>query len=261
MSLSNVSWSPTITIGSAASQHTINILDSLSGLNSDYHKVKRYEVCESPEDTLALSVTWKRLRDAGKSTSGKILDRQLFDEVTDADREEAKVIRDYYSKKIMMWKLKGDKPFTPYREDLNKFVHSDGTIVRNDMMGLIYYLPIFHQYDTELDVVKDLVTTNQSFKKMDESHTPKVMTLTASLEPLKKIAKKRKRATTIEYWFKDNKVNSAVVMTLDKKNPLEHIWENVFNTEKVLQIKGAYCRRKQDEFEYYSIDNWTLEKA
>lgn len=266
-SYNNITLSPSINMGSgisglsALSSSPISILDTFTVSGSEYFKVKKYEVYETPEDALALSVAWKRLRDSNMNTASKLLDRALFEVVNSDDHAKAKEIRDYYSKKIMMWKLKGTAKFTPYRDELNKFVHSDGLIIRQDVIGLIYYLPIFYEYDTQLDSVKNEVEVNQSFLQMDKELKPKVLSLTAALEPIKKINKKRKRISTTEYWFKDQKLNAAVCVTLEKKNPLEHIWEHLFNNEKVLQIQGHYCRRYLDEFEYFSINNWTLQQA
>ncbi len=72
---------------------------------SDY--VKRYEVIETSEDVLALSVAWKRLRDTKDKSSHHIgitslLDDNLFRRVEEPDRVRANEIRDYFSKKIML---------------------------------------------------------------------------------------------------------------------------------------------------------------
>ena len=94
---------------------------------SDY--VKRYEVIETTEDVLALSVAWKRLRDNKDKSSHYIgitslLDDNLFRRVEESDRVRANEIRDYFSKKIMLWSLKGIK-LTKYRQDLSTFIHGN----------------------------------------------------------------------------------------------------------------------------------------
>ena len=95
---------------------------------SNYHpNVKQYEVFESPEDVLALSVAWKRLREKGQSPTGKLLDKILFDKVTQTDRDEANVIRDYYSKKFMMKALLGNgNTLSPFRQEIARIINSDG---------------------------------------------------------------------------------------------------------------------------------------
>ena len=89
-------------------------LHGLLGVTHGEH-VKKYEILEIDEDLLALSTAWKRLRDTHNSGGtytpiSTLLDKELFNHVTIDDRQKANEIRDYYSKKIMMWKLKDSIP-------------------------------------------------------------------------------------------------------------------------------------------------------
>lgn len=224
-------------------------------------QVKKYEVFESPEDVLALSVTWKRLRDEGRNIAGKLLDNELFTHIKQEDRDKANVIRDYYSKKVMVWKLKGDGKLTQYRNDMNNFVHSNGLVIKENLFGLIYYLPIFYEYDLQVDHVRTLVKTNQGFKTLDKEKKPRVLTITETLIPLSRILKKNSKNTITEYWFKDIRMDAAVLIKVAKGNSLEHLWEYMFDNSKELKIKGRYTRRSFDDFEYYSIDNWELDRG
>jgi hypothetical protein len=127
---------------------------------SDY--VKRYEVIEATEDILALSVAWKRLRDTTDESiqNGSLhikvttlLDDHLFRKIEESDRIRANEIRDYFSKKIMLWTLKSVK-LSAYRQDLNKFIHGDGKKVTEELLPLIYRLPEFYEYDIQFDQFK-----------------------------------------------------------------------------------------------------------
>ena len=225
-------------------------------------QIKKYEVFESPEDVLALSVTWKRLRDNDKHIAGKLLDTELFNHINQEDRDKANEIRDYYSKKVMMWKLKGDGKLTPYRNDMNQFVHSNGLVVKENMFGLIYYLPIFYEYDLQLDNVRTLVNPNQEFKKLDKEKKPRALVgLTEALIPLSSILKKNSKNTITEYWLKDTRMDAAVLIKIPKGNSLEHLWKYMFDNSTELKIKGRYIRRSFDDFEYYSVDNWELDRG
>jgi hypothetical protein len=235
--------------------------DWLSLTESTHPTVKRYEVFESPEDVLALSVAWKRLRDNDKHIVGKLLDSELFNHIKQEDRNKANEIRDYYSKKVMMWKLKGDGKLTPYRDDMNNFVHGNGLVVKENMFGLIYYLPIFYEYDLNLDNVRSQVKQNQNFKKLDKENKPRALIITEDLIPISKIEKKNKRGMSTQYWFKDTSMDAGVMLSVAKGNNLEHLWEYMFDNEKVLKIKGRYIRRYIDDFEYYSVDNWELARG
>jgi hypothetical protein len=64
----------------------------------------------------------------------------------------------------------------------------------------------------------------------------------------------------IEYWF-SGKNNTVSLIQLEPKNPLLHIWDDMFTSKKVLQISGTSFVKSMDDFEYLSIKNWTLAKS
>jgi hypothetical protein len=245
-----VGYAPTTSLTSGIQWDEISI-------QSKYHEaVKKYEVLESPEDVLALSVTWKRLNKINSSAVASIsnlLSKELFEHITDEDRELGQEIRDYYSKKIMLWKLKNAR-FSKFRDELNSYIHSPTPLlVKNDLLGMIYYLPYFHEYDTGVDEVRVQVNP-----KINVS-LQMVRAKSRELEPLQKIVSKRKSAVTNHYWLKDIETNSAVQFVFDVSNPLEHIWSMLFAKNKIMEVTGSYYAKSRDEFEYLSVKNWKLE--
>jgi hypothetical protein len=222
--------------------------------------VKKYEVVETTEDIVALSVAAHRVYNNSK-IHHKLLERELFEKVTNDDREHAKVIKDYYSKRVMMLKLKSERKLSPFREDMNKLIHTDGTTFKESMIGVAYWLPEFYKYDTQMDDIKSQVTTNQNFDQLNKSGKPNSLNLSVELIPLKCVQRKTKRSKNFEYWFKDTKVDAAVSIQLEDKNQLKHLWDHLFNTEKVLQIKGNVFRRSLDNFEYFSINSWEIDRG
>ena len=219
---------------------------------SDY--VKRYEVIEATEDILALSVAWKRLRDT-KSESIQtgittLLDDNLFRKIEEPDRIRANEIRDYFSKKIMLWSLKSVKLST-YRQDLNKFIHGDSKKITEEMLPLIYRLPEFYEYDVQFDQFKrevNLEITN--FSNIDS--VKKITTLT----PVTSFYKTNKRVKYFEYWLKDSNDNAHLI-TIEPKNPLKHIWDKIF-TNGQLRIEATCYPKKYDELQYYQLLHWSL---
>ena len=145
----------------SGSAGTISIQDlATSGWETDPY-VKKYQVLEIEEDLLALSCAWQRIREIRKTdTSGpynaisKLTDPTLFNSVTEVDYTKAAQVRDYYSKKIMLWKLKGES-LSRFREDMNAFIHTDGKIFKEDMMPLAYRLPEFYDYDSDFDMLSN----------------------------------------------------------------------------------------------------------
>jgi hypothetical protein len=217
--------------------------------------VKKYEIYESPIDLLALSSAWKRMRDAGTAQGriSKLLDKILFDSLISEDYSQAEQIRDYYSKKIVVWKLKGER-MSNYRNDLSTFVHSDGTKFREEMLGLAYYLPAFHEYDIQLDDVRLQVQQNGIAKKH-------VINSSRTLMPIKRIIQKTKRISVVQYWLKDTMNDHAAVIQIETKNQLEHLWNHVFNTNDSIEITGNFHLKQRDNFEYLSVTNWELVRS
>jgi len=216
--------------------------------------VKKYEVYESPEDVLVLAATWKRMRDEGRyGLVSKLMDAKLFKEISPADRALASEMRDYYSKKIMMWNLKGNT-MTNYRKDLSKLIHSDGTILREDMMGIAYHLPAFYQYDQDFEEIR-LGTDHKGLRGSFDAAT-------LELEPIKRMFRKTKNSVCHEYWFRNKKDNTPFMLGLNVKNPLQHIWDTMFDNTEVLPIEGTFIVKKKDDFEYFLItDKWQLKIA
>lgn len=228
--------------------------------DNTHENLKRYEVYESTESIIALSVAKHRLNTT-EHTFHKLTDRALYSKVTAEDRLKADEIKDYYSKRIMMLKLKGNGKLSKFREDLNNLIHSDGLIFKEDVLGLAYSLPYFYKYDQELDDVIFQVSKDQNFREVESKGGPMVLRITETLTPLKRIVHNTKRVRKVQYWFKQEKLNAAVLIELLEKNPLQHLWDHMFDTEKSIKIVGNYARRKLDDFEYFSVEKWEIDRG
>lgn len=223
--------------------------------NNNGPHIKKYEVMESTEDLLVLASTAHRIK---SHTHCRLTSEEILKFITNEDREKAEEIRKYYSQKIMMLKLK-EARFSSFREQLNKLVHSDGKMFREDMLGVAYHLPKFYEYDTQMDEIKIQVTQDQSFDKLDKDGKPKSLGLTCNLTPIKRLHRKTKHRNTYEYWFKDDNLNAGVVLYTTPDNQLLPLWEHFFDKKEVLRIKGNYIRQKIDGFEHFKLHNWKLE--
>jgi len=239
----------------AASQNTISLtsLDTTLGsfefeFNND---VKKYEVYEISQDLLALSVCWSRLRNSREEnqpfvTITKLLDGELFKLVTEDDIVRANVIRDYYSKKIMVWKLKNIK-LTQFREDMNTFIHSNGKTFKENMMPLVYRLPEFYEYDIEFE--KMSFEYNKEVKRQESIHVIERKHLTF----IKSLSVNTKRLKKIEYWFSDNH-NNLVQMNIDTANPLHSLLEKVITGN--IELVGRYVIRNRDGYEFLKVEKY-----
>ena len=257
----------TITMGNIQPLTSIT-LSGLNGTSNDWdiftannNNVKRYEVFETTEDILALSVTWHRLRPSinnGTSTiidpsnrPTKLTDSILFKEIIQEDRDKANLIRDYYSKKIMMFTLKGQQ-LTNYRKDLNTFIHGDCKVVKEEMMPLVYRLPEFYEYDVGLDEMFLELDTRFDGSKIA---SPAIRTL----NPVKKFTVKRKHRKFVEYWLKDNE-NKPYKIEIDCSNDLMHLWDYFYDRGKFhdITLDTVIKFENRDSISHYKMIKWKL---
>ena len=255
----NTYSSNTITLNGAGAMNTLgqssislddtylnNLFKNIT--RSDY--VKRYEVIETSEDVLALSVAWKRLRD-NKDKMGitSLLDDNLFRRVEESDRIRANEIRDYFSKKIMLWSLKSVK-LSKYRQDLNTFIHGNDKKVTEELLPIVFRLPEFYEYDVKFDSFKREIKLE--LPTFDSPPLKQITTLT----PVTSFYKSNKRTKQFEYWLKNSNGNAHMI-SIEPKNPLKPIWDKMFINEH-LRIEGTYYPKKYDELQYYQLLNWSL---
>ncbi len=226
----------------------------------DTEYVKKYEVYDSTEDVLALSVTWNRLRSllsykinmlAPDSRPTKLTDSILFRKMIQQDRDKANVIRDYYSKKLMVITLR-EQRMSKFRKDLSIFVHSDSKIVKEEMMPLIYRLPEFYEYDIGFDdMVREL---NTRFEFPDNTHA---WSGTKILKPIKKFIVKLRTNKFSEYWLKDDD-NKLCKIEIPIDNKLNHLWEHFFEQDSV-PLVGLYKHMERDGISYFHLKNWEID--
>jgi hypothetical protein len=240
----------------AAGQNTISLSSlngpTISGLFYRNPNYRRYEMIESNEDIIALSVAWKRLRDNRETVPvyvNTLLSPELYNAESPADRERANQIRDYFSKKIMLWTLKEIR-LSHYRQDLNELIKGDGKKITDMMLPIAFRLPEFYEYDVEFDKFKQDVTLE--LKHFDAGTHQK----STALKPINCFYRSNKRVKQFEYWFKDGYGNANMI-AIEPKNPLKHIWDNMFTNEH-LRIEGTYYPKKYDELQYYQLLNWSL---
>lgn len=245
--------SQTISCWEEDNELTTSIWDS-AGRKRKNEFVKQYVINESAEDLLALSVTWHRIRNNRevKATSPDITsltDTALFGCVTEEDRVQANVIRDHYSKKLMMWALTEVK-LTKFRTDLSTFIQSTGKLFTDELLPLVFRLPEFYEYDLEFTRMKSAFTTIPEGVQHTKSHV--------KLFPVKNLNRKLKSGYKHEYWLKDKDGNAYLIL-IDHLNILKSMWDREFNKEHILINALMTCKLKQDEQTYFKLSKWEVE--
>lgn len=230
--------------------------DSNSSTNGN---VKKYEVFETSEDILALSVTWHRLRLLGNRIINTIrpttlTDNILFTEINQEDRNRADIIRDYYSKKLMVITLR-EQRISKFRKDLNTFIHGDCKIVKEEMMPLIFRLPEFYDYDIQLqEMFSDL---NKQFEDTEDQAYGAAYGGKKILKPMKKFVVKLRTNKFSEYWLKDDD-NKAYKIEIPIENKLNHLWEHFFEQESI-PLQGHFRYMERDGINYFHLKNWEID--
>ena len=236
-----------------ASQNTISLNSVDTGSNFDWFNhgslnVKKYQIVETTEDLLVLSTTWKRLRDERQLTNENgylvptsLIDNTLFHCVTTADRNLAGEIRDFYSKKIIYWKLK-DIPLSQFRQAMSEFIHTDGKRFKEEILPLVYRLPEFYEYDIHFEELSR--QHNQSLPVISKASGfvgTKTLTLVKTLVVNKKQLKRK------EYWFTDNNDN-LVLIPIESSNSLMSLLDLV--SKNPIRVEGKFQSRTTDHTEY-----------
>jgi hypothetical protein len=238
-------------------------LNTLSGSvtwdSNSNGNVKKYEVFETSEDILALSVTWHRLRLPGNhiintTRPTTLTDNILFTEINHEDRNRADIIRDYYSKKLIVMTLRGQR-ISKFRKDLNTFIHGDCKIVKEEMMPLIFRLPEFYDYDIQLqEMFRDL---NKQFEDTEDQAYGAAYGGKKILKPMKKFVVKLRTNKFSEYWLKDDD-NKAYKIEIPIENKLNHLWEHFFEQESI-PLQGHFRYMERDGINYFHLKNWEID--
>jgi hypothetical protein len=230
---------------------------------SNTENVKKYEVFETTEDILALSVTWHRLRPLishginniinPTDRPTKLTDSILFKELIQEDRDKANVIRDYYSKKLMVITLR-EQRISKFRKDLSTFIHGDSKVVKEELMPIIYRLPEFYEYDISFDEMVRELNTRFEFPEHTQAWSG-----TKTLKPIKKFIVKLRINKFSEYWLKDDD-NKLCKIEIPLDNKLNHLWEHFFEQDSV-PLEGLYKHMERDGISYFHLKNWEIDFA
>lgn len=173
--------------------------------------------------------------------------KSIVEKITDEDYDLAEQIRKYYAEKIIFSKLRGER-LTKYREDLGTFVTKSVDPVKcpEKMIGMVYKLPYFYEYDNKL---RNVFETD--YKTLSNNHARGWEEKTLTF--IDKLDTHRKRSTVVEYWCKDE-ADNRVVLEMEKHNPVMSLWEHALKNP--IEIRANYESRRKDSLEYYIARAW-----
>jgi hypothetical protein len=130
-------------------------------------------------------------------------------------------------------------------------LYSDPTKVLESLVGLVYKLPYFFDYDKEFDdIFQSSYFKNNKQDDMNQS-------IIRNLTFVKKIENDRKHSHILEYWFTDDKLNK-VMLDFPVSNPLLSLLDEKID-KGPLRITSKYIRRRKDLNEFFvCADKWVF---
>lgn len=203
---------------------------------------RKVQVYEMDYDALALSCAWHRVRnqDGYAHKIRGLTDNNILEYLQPEDHDHARKIRDYFGKKSMMWGLKGIQ-LTEFRKRLISFIQGDGRQVPEEWLGLVYRLPEFHAYDTQLDTLKQNWFTDElsvaRFRKQYLS-PGQLAVHTLDLTPRLTIQRRNRGSNNYEYWFEVTGQSHGLAVSITHDNALRPFWEREFNRGNVMRLNG-----------------------
>lgn len=208
---------------------------TISSLNDIFQEIEFNEkntMRKDPVDSLAISCSNYKSREFGTGSA-----------VIQADYDLANLIREYYSKKLMVRSLKG-KPLSKFRQDLSDYISKGYTdTYPENYMGMIYKLPEFYFYDLEIDKLR-LDSNNE---KVETSIGVK------KLNFLTKLYRSAKSTASYTFWFHDENRNLYNIQIYKENNLLE-LFNSICEFGTVT-LSGKFLSVTKDDLNYCKICN------
>jgi hypothetical protein len=204
-------------------------------------------------DILAASIAWKRIKE-GEASAGfesMLLDPALHQQINSDDIEHAERIRSYYGQKMTFAALTKTE-MSPFRKSLASFLQTDGKKFATENLGMLYWLPYFYDYDQKFETMKPMFQGATQLPKVSKKHA-------ITLAPIQMLnTKPTKPGSMNEYWFKEKESGSAVIVKVQRTNPLLKLWDANFKTSPTIAVTGTKCTNSRDGLTFYIIDDWQL---
>ena len=210
----------------------------------------------SNEDLLAVSAyLYRRYKNNPELRFTNLLENAGECVVEGQDRQRAEEIADYFSKQIVLARLKDT--VSVFQNSVASFLSGDRKTIKTADVGLIYRLPEYYEY-----AVSILEYHTGHFADHEYYEVP-LQYSTRLLMPHMSIEHNTRQLKSIQYWFKDRETGNPAMITVTAKNQLQHVWDKIFNAGRTdgINISGMFDTRKHyGGFSYMTCYNrWELE--
>jgi len=223
--------------------------DTLSSIfNAEYREAPtKFDV-----DPLVLSVRLKKIRDEDPSKWYRLDDPNVKAALTGDDFNDAQVIKEYYSKKMMWVNLK-DSRLSDYRSNLVQFLSQVKSTLSKKEVGMVVTLPHFYQEDQVLDsIIKNYQVTDCPLVK------PNLKKFQRELVYIHQTSRWVNKKKFIFYWFADD--NRFVYnIQLDEGNLLRKFFEDIVLTQSTTKFE-THITKVDYPFDYYKMFDFRILK-
>lgn len=226
--------------------------DDENNIDTDTRKPKNFT---TKNDLLALSV--HLYRNNKENAGARFIEFEDADtglQLSDDDISLANEVADHFGKQIMMTVL-AERPLSRFQEAVNSFLNSNRRSFTGETKGLIYRLPEFYQYDTDLANI-----ISEHYSSFDHVLVDRQLGTDMTLKPIKSLRKNLKSTDAIHYWFIEVDNNTPVMLQLRYDNPIRHIWDHMFATKPAIDISGRFHGvRHPSGLQYATSQKWKME--
>ncbi len=205
------------------------------------------------EDPLVLAVSLKDLS-SKNDRFYSLSNSEVKEHVSDIHRQEAEIIRKYYTKKFFWTSLTDSRSLSPFRTRLCYLLESRTRTTKDKDEGIYYKLPWFYEEDMVYeDFKKTLITTD--LPKIDFKVQPVAKMLTF----IKTTTGWQAKRKVDHFWFKDsdNYLHGIVVA---RDNPLLELFRGILDENPNCTFITRISQDRIDQMYYYKLHNFKLVK-
>ena len=170
--------------------------------------------------------------------------------VTDADREQADLIRKYYSDRILMSAVAAQGEMSEFRRKLYGLLIGQSGLKKRDI-GLLYRLPYFYAEDTAMDQVMEQTETVSA-------NAPRSRNVIGHFQVIKRIPVSRRSGETVQLWLQKDSPHKVPYMIASKlDNPFLSLTESVLALPSRLSAT-AHLKHHRGHYRdrlYYQLGN------
>lgn len=173
--------------------------------------------------------------------------------VTDADREQAALIRKYYSDRILISAVAARGQMSDFRQKLYGLLIGQTKLKKRDV-GLLYRLPYFYAEDTAMDQIMERTTSV-------DANSPVTRNVIGQFQLIRRIDVSRRSGETVQLWLqKGTDTTTPYMIAAKRDNPFLGLVESVL-AQPVKLTATAHLKHHRGHYRnrlYYQLGGLEL---